>query len=89
MVFVDKGELKVGDPIVAGARVGPVWAMLDDKGEQVKVAGPSTPVQVLGLQSVPDAGDEFPVEPDEKIAAPSASRGAQPAAEESASGTPG
>ena len=58
-VLVDKGELKVGDPIVAGAAWGRVRAMIDDKGEQVKTAGPSTPVQVLGLQSVPNAGDEF------------------------------
>ena len=58
-ILVDKGELKVGDPIVAGAAWGRVRAMIDDKGEQVKTAGPSTPVQVLGLQSVPNAGDEF------------------------------
>ena len=67
-VLVDKGELKVGDPIVAGAAWGRVRAMLDDKGEQVKSAGPSTPVQVLGLSSVPEAGDEFRAAPDEKIA---------------------
>ena len=58
-ILVDKGELKVGDPIVAGAAWGRVRAMINDKGEQVKTAGPSTPVQVLGLQSVPNAGDEF------------------------------
>ncbi len=67
-VLVDKGELKVGDPIVAGAAWGKVRAMINDKGEQVKVAGPSTPVQVLGLSLVPEAGDEFRVAPDEKIA---------------------
>ena len=48
-VLVDKGTLKVGDPIVAGAAWGRVRAMIDDKGQQVKEAGPSTPVQVLGL----------------------------------------
>ena len=67
-VLVDKGELKVGDPIVAGAAWGKVRAMINDKGEQVKTAGPSTPVQVLGLSLVPEAGDEFRVAPDDKIA---------------------
>ena len=67
-VLVDKGELKVGDPIVAGAAWGKVRAMINDKGEQVKTAGPSTPVQVLGLSSVPEAGDEFRAAPDEKTA---------------------
>ena len=67
-VLVDKGELKVGDPIVAGAAWGRVRAMIDDQGEQIKSAGPSTPVQVLGLSSVPQAGDEFRVAPDEKVA---------------------
>jgi translation initiation factor IF-2 len=67
-ILVDKGELKVGDPIVAGAAWGRVRAMINDKGEQVKSAGPSTPVQVLGLQSVPQAGDEFRAADDEKTA---------------------
>ena len=67
-VLVDKGELKVGDPIVAGAAWGRVRAMIDDKGQQVRTAGPSTPVQVLGLQSVPHAGDEFRSSDDEKTA---------------------
>ncbi len=67
-ILVDKGELKVGDPIVAGAAWGKVRAMINDKGEQVKVAGPSTPVQVLGLSLVPEAGDEFRAAPDDKIA---------------------
>ncbi|MEY2754651.1 MAG: translation initiation factor [Actinomycetota bacterium] len=67
-VLVDKGELKVGDPIVAGAAWGRVRALIDDKGQQVKSAGPSTPVQVLGLQSVPHAGDEFRSSDDEKTA---------------------
>ena len=58
-VLVDKGTLKVGDPIVAGAAWGTVRALIDDQGEQVKEAGPSTPVQVLGLSTVPGAGDEF------------------------------
>ena len=67
-ILVDKGELKVGDPIVAGAAWGKVRAMINDKGEQVKTAGPSTPVQVLGLSLVPEAGDEFRAAPDDKIA---------------------
>ena len=67
-VLVDKGELSVGDPIVAGPAWGRVRAMLNDKGEQIKSAGPSTPVQVLGLSAVPAAGDEFRSAPDEKIA---------------------
>ncbi len=67
-ILVDKGTLKVGDPIVAGAAWGRVRAMIDDTGKQVKEAGPSTPVQVLGLSSVPNAGDEFRAAPDEKTA---------------------
>jgi translation initiation factor IF-2 len=67
-VLVDKGQLNVGDPIVAGPAWGRVRAMLDDNGEQIKEAGPSTPVQVLGLSAVPAAGDEFRAAPDEKIA---------------------
>jgi translation initiation factor IF-2 len=67
-ILVDKGTLKVGDPIVAGGAWGRVRAMIDDKGKQIKEAGPSTPVQVLGLSSVPHAGDEFRVAPDEKTA---------------------
>ena len=67
-ILVDKGELKVGDPIVAGPAWGKVRAMINDRGEQIKVAGPSTPVEVLGLGSVPEAGDEFRSAPDEKTA---------------------
>ncbi|MGA0879532.1 MAG: translation initiation factor IF-2, partial [Ilumatobacteraceae bacterium] len=67
-ILVDKGTLKVGDPIVAGGSWGRVRAMIDDKGQQIKEAGPSTPVQVLGLSSVPHAGDEFRVAPNEKTA---------------------
>ena len=67
-VLVDKGTLKVGDPIVAGAAWGKVRALINERGEQVKEAGPSTPVQVLGLSAVPQAGDEFRAAPDEKTA---------------------
>ena len=67
-VLVDKGTLKVGDPIVAGAAWGKVRALINDRGEQVKEAGPSTPVQVLGLSITPNAGDEFRCAPNEKTA---------------------
>ena len=67
-VLVDKGTLRVGDPIVAGAAWGKVRALINERGEQIKEAGPSTPVQVLGLSSVPQAGDEFRSAPDEKTA---------------------
>ncbi|MEO6158168.1 MAG: EF-Tu/IF-2/RF-3 family GTPase, partial [Ilumatobacteraceae bacterium] len=67
-ILVDKGTLHVGDPIVAGGAWGRVRAMINDKGQQVKEAGPSTPVQVLGLQSVPNAGDEFRAADSEKTA---------------------
>ncbi|HEY4331941.1 MAG TPA: translation initiation factor IF-2 [Ilumatobacteraceae bacterium] len=67
-ILVDKGTLKVGDPIVAGAAWGKVRALINDKGEQVKEAGPSTPVQVLGLSAVPNAGDEFRAAANEKTA---------------------
>ena len=67
-ILVDKGTLNVGDPIVAGGTWGKVRAMINDKGEQVKSAGPSTPVQVLGLSDVPEAGDEFRAAPDNKTA---------------------
>ena len=67
-VLVDKGTLKVGDPMVAGAAWGRVRALINDRGEQIKEAGPSSPVQVLGLSAVPSAGDEFRAAPDEKTA---------------------
>ena len=67
-VLVQKGTLSVGDPVVAGAAVGRVRALIDDHGENVDQAGPSTPVQLLGLSEVAEAGDEFVVAPDEKVA---------------------
>ena len=67
-VLVQSGTLKVGDPMVAGAAWGRVRALIDDKGNQVKEAGPSTPVQVLGLSDVAIAGDRFVIAPDEKTA---------------------
>ena len=58
-VLVQKGTLHVGDPIAAGACHGKVRAMMDDKGRRVKEAGPSTPVEILGLSDVPNAGEIF------------------------------
>lgn len=58
-VLVQKGTLHVGDPIAAGACHGKIRAMMDDKGRRVKQAGPSTPVEVLGLSDVPNAGEIF------------------------------
>ncbi len=58
-VLVQKGTLKVGDTVSAGASYGKVRAMIDDKGKRVKEAGPSTPVEILGLSDVPEAGEVF------------------------------
>jgi len=67
-VLVQRGTLKVGDPLVAGPAWGRVRALINDKGEQVKEAGPSAPVQVLGLSDVAAAGDDFVVAKDERSA---------------------
>jgi translation initiation factor IF-2 len=67
-VLVQRGTLRVGDPVVAGAAWGRVRALIDDHGENVREAGPSAPVQVLGLSEVAQAGDTFVVAPDEKTA---------------------
>ncbi len=67
-VLVQEGTLKVGDPMVTGAAWGRVRALINDRGESVKVAGPSTPVQVLGLSDVAEAGREFNIAPSEKVA---------------------
>jgi translation initiation factor IF-2 len=67
-VLVQRGTLHVGDPLVAGSAWGRVRALIDDTGEQVKEAGPSKPVQVLGLSDVANAGDDFIVAPDDKTA---------------------
>ena len=63
-VMVQKGLLAVGDPVVAGAAYGKVKALINDRGQQVKSAGPSTPVQVLGFSEPPLAGDEMRVADD-------------------------
>ncbi|HIT87976.1 MAG TPA: translation initiation factor IF-2 [Candidatus Coprocola pullicola] len=67
-VLVQSGTLHVGDPVVAGSAYGKIRAMTDDKGRRVKKAGPSTPVEVLGLSQVPTAGDSFYVADNEKQA---------------------
>ena len=67
-VLVQEGTLNVGDPIVAGAAHGKIRAMMDDKGRRVKKAGPSKPVEILGLSEVPAAGDSFYVASSEKQA---------------------
>ncbi len=65
-VLVQAGELKRGDIMVTGKEFGRVRAMFNDKGESVETAGPSTPVQVLGLSNTPDAGEEMLVSKDER-----------------------
>ena len=67
-LLVQRGTLRVGDSVVAGDAFGRVRAMLDENGENVDVAGPSRPVQVLGLTSVPGAGDSFLVVEEDRIA---------------------
>lgn len=67
-VLVQSGTLRVGDPVVAGPAYGKIRAMTDDKGRRVKVAGPSTPVEILGLSEVPSAGDSFYVAANDKQA---------------------
>ncbi len=67
-LLVQNGTLKVGDPIVVGNTYGRVRAMVNDLGRRVKEAGPSTPVEIMGLNDVPQAGDRFVVFDDEKTA---------------------
>ncbi|MFI3173855.1 MAG: translation initiation factor IF-2 [Bacillota bacterium] len=58
-VLIQSGTLQIGDPVVAGCAYGKIRAMIDDKGRHVKKAGPSQPVEILGLSEVPTAGDGF------------------------------
>ena len=67
-VLVQEGTLKVGDVVIAGTAVGHVRAMVNDKGRRVKVAGPSVPVEILGLSEAPSGGDHFRAVADEKMA---------------------
>jgi len=67
-VLVQNGTLRVGDPIVAGTAYGKVRAMVNDRGKRIKEAGPSTPVEITGLNEVPHAGDPFIVFEEERKA---------------------
>ena len=67
-VLVQTGTLHTGDTIIAGTAVGRVRVMRDDKGRAVKEAGPSVPVEIMGLAEVPSAGDDFAAVEDEKLA---------------------
>ncbi|MGG7618893.1 translation initiation factor IF-2 [Bacillus coreaensis] len=67
-LLVQNGTLRIGDPIVVGTTFGRVRAMVNDLGRRVKEAGPSTPVEITGLNDVPHAGDRFVVFEDEKTA---------------------
>ncbi len=67
-ILVEEGTLRVGDLVVAGEFAGKIRAMLNDQGQTLAEAGPSTPVEVLGLDGVPDAGETFNVVEDERAA---------------------
>ena len=67
-LLVQNGTLNVGDSIIVGTTYGRIRAMIDDKGNKIKSAGPSIPVEILGLSEVPAAGDRFNVVKDEKTA---------------------
>lgn len=67
-LLVQKGTLNVGDSILVGSTYGRIRAMFDDKGKKIKSAGPSIPVEILGLSEVPQAGDKFNEVKDEKTA---------------------
>ena len=67
-VLVQNGTLKLGDAVIAGTTVGRVRVMTDDKGNKIEVAGPSVPVEIMGLSEVPNAGDVFYSVEDEKMA---------------------
>ncbi len=67
-VLVQNGTLNAGDIVIAGTAVGRVRAMTDDKGRTIKTAGPSVPVEIIGLAEVPESGDEFAAVEDERMA---------------------
>ena len=66
--IIQRGTLRAGDSFVAGIYPGKVRALFDDKGKKLLEATPSTPVEVIGFEGIPDAGDPFEVVPDEKVA---------------------
>ena len=67
-LLVQRGTLNIGDTIVVGSVIGKIRGMIDDKGQKVKAAGPSTPVEVIGLSEVPEAGEVFYEVENEKVA---------------------
>ena len=67
-ILVQRGTLDVGDTIVVGTSIGRIRAMRNDKGQKIKKAGPSTPIEIMGLTNVPEAGDTFYEVKDEKMA---------------------
>ena len=67
-VLVQEGTLRLGEPIVIGLHSGKVRSLINDRGEHIKEAGPATPVEIQGLSGVPQAGDEFVVVKDDKMA---------------------
>lgn len=81
-ILVQNGTLNAGDIIIAGTAVGRVRTMRNDKGEEIKSAGPSTPVEITGLGEVPDAGEAFNVVADERLARELAEERKQQAKEE-------
>ena len=83
-MLVQAGSMKIGDPIVAGEYAGKIKAMFNERGKKVLVAGPSTPVLVLGLSGAPQAGETFKVMPNESEAKEIATRRAQIVREQSA-----
>ncbi|MDQ3071837.1 MAG: translation initiation factor IF-2 [Bacteroidota bacterium] len=73
-ILVEKGTLHVGDPILAGANYGRVKAMYNERGQRIKEAGPAAPVQVLGFDGAPTAGDKFYVTENEAVAKDTATK---------------
>ena len=73
-VLVQNGTLRVGDVVVVGGTYGKIRALLDDRGKQVKKAGPSIPVEIMGLSDVPSAGDMLMVVSDERVAREAAAK---------------
>ena len=73
-VLIQNGTLRVGDVVVVGGTFGKIRALMDDKGKQVKKAGPSIPVEIMGLSDVPAAGDTLMVVSDERVAREAASK---------------
>ena len=73
-VLIQNGTLRVGDVVVAGGAFGKIRALIDDKGKQVKKAGPSIPVEIMGLSDVPSAGDSLMVVSDERVAREAAAK---------------